>query len=82
MNAYLNAIEASRPEAPARLKLSSLGLTEDEAAAPRALMRRLDAPAPTLALLIRHAELYGTVLVYETAEDFLGESELVSSPSS
>lgn len=33
--------------------------------------------APTLTALIRHAELLGVEQVYETAESYLGESELV-----
>jgi len=60
-----------------RPKINTQGLTAEEAQAARGLMRHLDAPTPTLAEFIRHAELYGTELVYETAEDFLGESELM-----
>lgn len=48
----------------------------EEASAARHLLRDW-APAPTLAQFIRHAELYGTEQVYETAQDFLAESELV-----
>jgi hypothetical protein len=70
--------ESTQQDIPARLKLNSLGLTEEEATAARSLMRNLPGVQhPTLAQLIRHAELYGTDLVYETAEDFLAESELV-----
>jgi hypothetical protein len=56
---------------------ASSAASEDGAAAARSLKRRLDAPAPTLSEFLRHAELYGTDQVYETAQAFLAESELV-----